>query len=88
MTHLQLHRKRSGGRVLPVFYSDNYVSLAPGETRSVRLEVATKDLDGEAAMVLVDGFNIGVKSREGKVSVRLNLNAQPEHWPVSGIAPD
>lgn len=35
MAHLQLRRKSSGERVLPVFYSDNYVSLAPGESRTV-----------------------------------------------------
>jgi hypothetical protein len=29
MAHVQLRRK-SGERVLPVFYSDNYVSLVPG----------------------------------------------------------
>ena len=29
MAHLQLRRQKSGERVLPVFYSDNYVSLVP-----------------------------------------------------------
>ena len=28
MAHLQLRRQKSGERVLPVYYSDNYVSLA------------------------------------------------------------
>ena len=33
MAHLQLRRQRSGERVLPVYYSDNYVSLVPNETQ-------------------------------------------------------
>jgi mannosylglycoprotein endo-beta-mannosidase len=84
MTHLQLH-KGAGGRVLPVFYSDNYVSLVPGEFREVTLECATKDLGGEAPVVLVDGFNVGLTA--GDAGVRLNENAQPGRWPASGIVP-
>jgi hypothetical protein len=32
MAHLQL-RRHSGERVLPVYYSDNYVSLTPNESK-------------------------------------------------------
>jgi beta-mannosidase len=88
MTHLQLHRAKSGGRVLPVFYADNYLNLVPGETRTVRIECATKDLAGEAPLLLVDGFNVAVTPVEGAVGVRLNENAQPEHWPATQIVPD
>jgi beta-mannosidase len=88
MTHLQLHRAGSGDRVLPVFYADNYLNLVPGETRTVRIECATKDLAGEAPLLLVDGFNVAVTPVEGAVGVRLNENAQPEHWPATQIVPD
>jgi mannosylglycoprotein endo-beta-mannosidase len=87
MTHLQLHQRGSGKRVLPVFYSDNYVSLAPGETRTVTIEAATRELAGEAPEILVDGFNVDVRPMEGPVSVRLNENAQPMHWPASDLVP-
>ncbi len=87
MTHLQLHRKGSEKRVLPVFYSDNYMTLAPGESRTVTIEAATKDLAGDAPQILVDGFNVEVKPQEGAVSVGLNVNAQPSHWPASEIVP-
>ena len=30
LAHVQLRNQRTNQRVLPVFYSDNYVSLAPG----------------------------------------------------------
>jgi hypothetical protein len=85
MTHLQLHRK-SGARVLPVFYSDNYISLVPGETRTATIEAATSDLHGEDATVQVDGWNVSITpvSSPG-VAVTLNENAQVGHWPKTGL---
>jgi mannosylglycoprotein endo-beta-mannosidase len=88
MTHLQLHQKQSGKRVLPVFYSDNYLSLVPGESRTVTIEAATKDLEKDQPMVLVDGFNVDVKPVDGAVSIAPNLNALPSHWPASNIVAD
>jgi mannosylglycoprotein endo-beta-mannosidase len=88
MAHLQLHQKVSGKRVLPVFYSDNYMSLVPGESRTVTIQAATKDLNGEPAEVLVDGFNVDVAPSEGEVTVAPNLNALPSHWPATDIVPE
>lgn len=88
MTHLQLHQKQSGKRILPVFYSDNYISLIPGESRSLTIEATTSDLGGASPLLLVDGFNVDVESINGAVSVAPNLNAQPSHWPASNIVPD
>ncbi|HTS05341.1 MAG TPA: glycoside hydrolase family 2 TIM barrel-domain containing protein [Candidatus Eisenbacteria bacterium] len=87
LTHLQLHQKKSGRRVLPVFYSDNYLSLVPGESSTVTIEAATKDLQGDEPLVEVDGYNIDVAPVEGPVSIALNMNAQPSHWPASNIVP-
>jgi Glycosyl hydrolase 2 galactose-binding domain-like/Exo-beta-D-glucosaminidase Ig-fold domain/Concanavalin A-like lectin/glucanases superfamily/Glycosyl hydrolases family 2/Glycosyl hydrolases family 2, TIM barrel domain len=48
--------KADGTRVLPAYYSDNYVSLLPGESR----EVAIEYLAGSgAAQVGVRGWNLG-----------------------------
>jgi beta-mannosidase len=88
LSHLQLHQKKSGQRVLPVFYSDNYISLVPDESSTVTIEAATKDLQGDSPLVEVDGFNVDVMSIDGPVSVIANLNAQPSHWPASNIVPD
>src|SRR3954465_12347489 len=88
LTHLQLHQKKSGRRVLPVFYSDNYVSLAPADSTTIRIEAATKDLQGDEPLVEVDGYNVDVKPVDGPVAVALNQNAQPSHWPESNIVPD
>jgi len=88
LSHLQLHQKKSGNRVLPVFYSDNYLSLVPHESTTVTIEAATKDLQGEDPVVEVDGYNVDVKPVDGPVSFAPNVNAQPSHWPESNIVPD
>jgi hypothetical protein len=86
MAHLQLHRQTSGERVLPVYYSDNYVSLAPDETRTISIEAAASDLKGETPLVMVDGWNIAVKAfASTEAAVALNEEAQVSHWPVTGL---
>jgi len=82
MAHLQL-RHKSGERVLPVFYSDNYVSLVPGESREITME---GDLGPGDALVTVDGWNVSVAPASGVgVSVAPNVDAQPGHWPKTGL---
>jgi hypothetical protein len=86
MAHLQLRHGSAGERVLPVFYSDNYLSLAPDESRTVTIEFDEADLKGEAPQLVVDGWNVGsVSARSSQVPVELNLNAQVDHWPVTGL---
>jgi len=67
MTHVQL-RRASGARILPAFASDNYVSLLPGESRTLTIEAARADLAGEAPIIAVDGWNVTVAPSEGKPS--------------------
>lgn len=88
MAHLQLHRKESGDRVLPVFYSDNYISLVPGELRKLTIETATSNLKNGSPLLLVDGFNIVLDASKGTVPVAQNLNATPSHWPPSNLVPE
>ena len=47
-----------GAEVLPAFYSDNYVSLLPGEAREVRVEVP-KVVGVGGLRVKVRGWNLG-----------------------------
>lgn len=85
MAHLQLRRK-SGERVLPAYYSDNYISLVPNETRTVTIEAALKDFKGEDALVVFDGWNVSVAAGEFRgVAVAPNLDAQPDRWPRTGL---
>jgi beta-mannosidase len=86
MAHLQLRRQASGERVLPVYYTDNYVSLVPNETRTITVEAAQSDLKGEQPLLVVDGWNIGVTPVSGPdAAVELNSNAQVAHWPATGL---
>lgn len=86
MAHLQLRRQNSGERVLPVYYSDNYVSLVPGETRTISIEAAASDLKDQTPLIMVDGWNIAVKpSASADAAVALNEEAQVNHWPVTGL---
>ena len=85
MAHVQLRRK-SGERVLPVFYTDNYVSLVPGETRTIEMEAAASEFKGEASLIVVDGWNVTVAPASfAAASIKPNLDAQPDRWPVTGL---
>jgi beta-galactosidase/beta-glucuronidase len=86
MAHLQLRRKDPNDRVLPVYYSDNYVSLTPGETRTITVEAALPDLTGQDPLIMIDGWNIDVNpSPSNIVAVALNEEAQVKHWPATGL---
>ena len=43
-------------RVLPVFYSDNYVSLLPGETQTITIEGASTS-NKDALNIKIEGWN-------------------------------
>jgi archaellum component FlaF (FlaF/FlaG flagellin family) len=45
-----------GGRVLPAYYGDNYLSLLPGETRTV--EIQCDDAPNKASAVSIRGWNV------------------------------
>jgi hypothetical protein len=85
MAHLQL-RRHTGERVLPAYYSDNYVSLVPNETRTITIEAALRDFDGEDAVVVFDGWNVTVAPASfAGDSVAPNPKAQPDRWPATGL---
>jgi len=86
MAHLQLRYTSSGDRILPVFPSDNYISLVPGETRAITLTATQGDFITPDAQVLVDGWNVSVASGSAKgVSIAPNVDAQPDHSPTTGL---
>jgi hypothetical protein len=85
MTHLQLRNRRSNERILPVFYSDNYISLAPGESRTSTLTVETAQLHGDPPVVMLDGWNIGTNPTTTGLAAKPNLEADPAHWPTTGL---
>jgi exo-1,4-beta-D-glucosaminidase len=53
-----LTRGPGGDEVLPTFWSDNYFSILPGETRTVVADVDQFRLKGKAAQVRIEGWNV------------------------------
>ncbi|NLH47841.1 MAG: glycosyl hydrolase family 2 [Myxococcales bacterium] len=54
----RLRREAGGDLVLPILWSDNYVSLLPGETRELTASFRARDA-GEGALALeIDGWNV------------------------------
>jgi hypothetical protein len=59
MVRLKAVREKSGDRILPAIYSDGYVALMPGESRTITTSVLDADTRGEHPGVVVEGFNLG-----------------------------
>ncbi len=58
MVHLRLTGGKSGEDVTPIFWSDNYFSLLPGEKKTVTARFDLSSLDGAAPELVVDGWNV------------------------------
>jgi len=86
MAHLQLRRKGDNQRILPVFYSDNYIWLSPGESRTITIDAAKADLKGDTPLVVVDGWNVDVTPvTNADCALAPNIDAQVSHWPATGL---
>ncbi|HXH49277.1 MAG TPA: beta-glycosidase, partial [Terriglobia bacterium] len=59
MVRVKAVREKTGDRILPAIYSDNYLALMPGETEGIRIELADADVRGERPRIVVEGFNVG-----------------------------
>ncbi len=64
MAHLRVTKGKGGEDLTPIFWSDNYFSLLPGEQREVTASYDPLDLDGKAAVLEVDGYNVAAQSPE------------------------
>jgi len=49
---------KTGERILPASYDDNYFTLLPGDSRTITMKVADEDTRGETPEVKVQGFNV------------------------------
>ena len=58
MIHPRVTRGKGGEDVVPVFWSDNYFSLLPGERKSVTVRFDSSSLAGSAPELVVDGWNL------------------------------
>jgi len=86
MAHVQLRRQKSRERVLPAFYSDNYISLAPNETQTITIEANQNLFNRENALIMLDGWNVTVVPTQQKdVAIAPNFDAQPERSAETGL---
>jgi exo-1,4-beta-D-glucosaminidase len=58
MAHLRLTRGPGGDDVVPIFWSENYFSLFPGEERVVTGTYDSSALERKSAVIVVDGYNV------------------------------
>lgn len=92
MAHVTLRRLGepdnaiADNRVLPAFYSDNYVTLAPGESEPITITANAADLEGAKPLITLDGWNTGLVATEGAgITARENVDAEPSHWPITHL---
>lgn len=64
LVRMRVMRGNSGDAVLPVWWNDNYVTLMPGESRTLTARFRWSDLEGERPQLATDGWNVGAASRE------------------------
>jgi mannosylglycoprotein endo-beta-mannosidase len=56
---IRLQVRQSGERPRPVFYSDNYLSLAPGTSRTITVDMAAEDVPADEEPELwLEGWNV------------------------------
>ena len=57
MVRLKAVREKTGDRILPAIYSDNYITLMPGEKRTLLTELSHRDTRNEKPRIVIGGFN-------------------------------
>ena len=58
MVHPRVTRGKGGEDITPIFWSDNYFSLLPGEKKSVTAKFDFSSQDGQKPELVVDGWNV------------------------------
>ncbi|HTW46632.1 MAG TPA: glycoside hydrolase family 2 protein, partial [Acidobacteriaceae bacterium] len=59
---LTLLKAGDGARILPAYYSDNYVSLLPGETREVEVSYPASATQGSRPEFTLRGWNLASRT--------------------------
>ena len=63
--HLRALKGKDGGDILPLIVSDNYILLAPGETRSIRCSYRDKDAGRGMPYFLLSAWNLDPSGSRG-----------------------
>lgn len=72
---LMLVHSATGQRVLPVFFSDNYFTLLPGDSKTVILQFANTNFtaSGDAPQLMIEGWNGYTSLNQIPVGPSVNL---------------
>jgi len=56
--HVGIRGANSEDEILPVLWEDNYISLMPGQSKTLTARYLKKDVLGKNATLVVDGWNV------------------------------
>jgi exo-1,4-beta-D-glucosaminidase len=58
--HVRVLKEKNADDILPVIFSDNYISLAPGESRRIECSYENKDAGNNIAYILTTAWNLNI----------------------------
>jgi exo-1,4-beta-D-glucosaminidase len=58
MVHARITRGEGGEDLTPIFWSDNYISMLPGEQHTLTARYDAASLEGKPPVLVVDGYNL------------------------------
>ena len=58
--HVRVLKEKNADDILPVIFSDNYISLAPGEKRTIECNYENKDAGSGTPYILTTAWNLSV----------------------------
>ena len=58
LVHVELKNGRNGSDLAPVFWDDNYISLLPGESKTLAAAFDERELGGVSPQISVQGWNV------------------------------
>jgi hypothetical protein len=58
MVHARLTQGPNRDDLVPVFWSDNYFSLLPGEEKNISATYDSADLEHQGSSLFIDGYNV------------------------------
>lgn len=62
--HLRALKGKTGDDILPVIFSDNYIELAPGESRVIKCSYADKDANGATPYFQTSAWNLDINGSQ------------------------
>ena len=67
--HLRALKGKGGDDILPVIFDDNYISLAPGETRHINITYSRKDAGATAPHFVIEGWDLDKEHSTQKANI-------------------